>query len=49
MAQTGVIRTVRGPVDVVRARSFAMPQERGVAQEELDIMTIQNPRRVLAW
>jgi len=46
MAQTGVIHTVRGPADMVRARSFAMRQEPGVAQEELDIMINQTLRPV---
>jgi len=35
--------------DVVFTRFFDMLRERGVSQEELDLMTIENPRRVLAW
>jgi phosphotriesterase-related protein len=35
--------------DVVFTRFFGMLRERGVSQAELDIMTIENPRRVLAW
>jgi phosphotriesterase-related protein len=35
--------------DVVFTRFFNMLRERGVSQEELDLMTIENPRRVLAW
>jgi phosphotriesterase-related protein len=35
--------------DVVFTRFFEMLRRRGVSQEELDIMTIQNPHRVLAW
>jgi len=35
--------------DVVLTRFFDMLRERGVSQEELDLMTIENPRRVLAW
>ncbi len=35
--------------DVVFTRFFDMLRERGVSQEELDVMTIENPRRVLTW
>jgi len=35
--------------DVVFTRFFGMLRERGVSQAELDIMTVENPRRVLAW
>jgi predicted metal-dependent phosphotriesterase family hydrolase len=35
--------------DVVFTRFFAMLRERGVSEAELDLMTIENPRRVLAW
>ncbi len=35
--------------DAVFTRFFATLRERGISQAELDIMTIENPRRVLAW
>ena len=35
--------------DVVFTRFFDMLNARGISPAELDIMTIENPRRVLAW
>jgi phosphotriesterase-related protein len=35
--------------DVVFTRFFGMLRERGVSDGELDLLTIENPRRVLAW
>jgi phosphotriesterase-related protein len=35
--------------DVVFTRFFAQLRERGVTEAELDLLTIDNPRRVLAW
>jgi phosphotriesterase-related protein len=35
--------------DVVFTRFFGMLRERGVSDGELDFLTIENPRRVLAW
>jgi phosphotriesterase-related protein len=35
--------------DVVFTRFFDLLRARGVSQAELDVMTIENPRRVLAW
>jgi phosphotriesterase-related protein len=35
--------------DVVFTRFFAQLRERGVTEAELDLLTIENPRRVLAW
>ena len=35
--------------DVVFTKFFEMLRDRGVADEEIDMMTIENPRRVLAW
>jgi phosphotriesterase-related protein len=35
--------------DVVFTRFFGMLRERGVPDGELDFLTIENPRRVLAW
>lgn len=35
--------------DVVFRRFFGLLRERGVSDAELDRMTIENPRRVLAW
>jgi predicted metal-dependent phosphotriesterase family hydrolase len=35
--------------DVVFTRFFDLLRARGVSQAELDVMTIENPRRLLAW
>ena len=35
--------------DVVFTRFFDLLRERGVSDDELDLMTITNPQRVLAW
>jgi phosphotriesterase-related protein len=35
--------------DVVFTSFFDLLRERGVSDEEIDIMTIENPRRLLAW
>jgi len=35
--------------DFVFTRFFAMLRERGVSEAEIDLMTIDNPRRILAW
>ena len=35
--------------DVVFTKFFELLRDRGVSNEEIDTMTIENPRRVLAW
>lgn len=35
--------------DVVFTKFFEMLRDRGISDEEIDMMTIENPRRVLAW
>ena len=35
--------------DVVFRKFFQMLRDRGVTREEFDVITIDNPRRVLKW